>query len=106
MDLLAPIRTGTSSGHKSWESQENGRTQGSRDADSMAIASFVMGLVGLLVFNVFLGPSAIVLGGMALTHGTARRTRAALGLALGVADLAVLAVLVTVDHTVSWQLAG
>ena len=32
-----------------------------RDADGMAVASFILGLLGLLVFNLFLGPTAIVL---------------------------------------------
>lgn len=34
---------------------------GARDADGMAVASFVLGLLGLLVLNLFLGPVAIVL---------------------------------------------
>lgn len=44
-----------------------------RDADGMAVASFVLGLLGLL------------------------------GLFLGAADLVVLAVLVGADSTVSWS---
>ncbi|MEU1144921.1 MULTISPECIES: DUF4190 domain-containing protein [unclassified Streptomyces] len=72
----------------------------------MAVASFVLGLLGLLVLNVFLGPVAIVLASIALWRGTARRGRALLGLGLGVADLVVLAVLVSMDNTVSWGLAG
>ncbi|MFI6209647.1 DUF4190 domain-containing protein [Streptomyces sp. NPDC051041] len=76
---------------------------GIRDTDGMAVASFVLGLVGLLVFNVFLGPAAIALAAVALRRGTARRGRARLGLALGVADLLVLLALVQADHTVSWS---
>ncbi|KUL61559.1 hypothetical protein [Streptomyces sp. NRRL S-1521] len=72
----------------------------------MAVASFVLGLVGLLVLNLFLGPAAIVLASMALWRGTARRRRALLGLGLGVADLIVLASLVAMDGTVSWSIAG
>ncbi|MEV4922150.1 hypothetical protein [Streptomyces roseoverticillatus] len=75
-----------------------------READGMAIASFVLGLVGLLVFNVVLGPLALVLATLALTRGTTRRGRAALGLTLGAADLIVLAALATTDHTLSWSL--
>ncbi|MGW1493479.1 DUF4190 domain-containing protein [Streptomyces sp. NPDC002402] len=75
---------------------------GMRDTDGMAVAAFVLGLVGLLVMNIVLGPIAIVLSAIALWRGTARRGRALLGLALGVADLAVLAVLVTVNGTVAW----
>ncbi|GGL96216.1 hypothetical protein GCM10010129_45120 [Streptomyces fumigatiscleroticus] len=80
------------------------RRTGLRDADGMAVASFVLGLLGLLVLNVFLGPIALVLAGVALWRGTARRGRAWLGLALGVADLLVLVAFMQADHTVSWSL--
>nr|WP_253799418.1 DUF4190 domain-containing protein [Kitasatospora paracochleata] len=70
----------------------------------MAVASFVLGLLGLLVFNLVLGPLALVLGGLALVRGTARRGRALLGLALGVADLTVLAVTLAAGHGTLWQL--
>lgn len=82
------------------------RRAGARDADGMAVASFILGLLGLLVMNLFLGPLAVVLAGLALRRGTARRGRAFLGLALGLADLVVLAVLVGADSTVSWSLGG
>ncbi|WP_228983846.1 DUF4190 domain-containing protein [Streptomyces sp. DH12] len=74
-----------------------------RDADGMAVAAFVLGLVGLLVFNVILGPLAIGLALIALRRGTARRGRAILGLALGTADLVVLAVLTSLNDSVSWS---
>jgi hypothetical protein len=77
-----------------------------RDADGMAVASFVMGLAGLLVFNVVLGPCALVLGSLALLRGTARRGRALLGISLGVADLAVLAAVTAADQSFSWSLGG
>jgi hypothetical protein len=76
---------------------------GARDADGMAVASFVLGLVGLLVLNVFLGPIAIVLASVALWRGTARRGRAYLGLGLGVADLLVLVAFMQFDNTPSWS---
>ncbi|WP_338783290.1 DUF4190 domain-containing protein [Streptomyces sp. DG1A-41] len=79
------------------------RRTGIRDADGMAVASFILGLVGLLVFNVFLGPVAIVLAGVALWRGTTRRGRAYLGMGLGVADLLVLAAFVQADSTISWN---
>ncbi|MDO0925612.1 DUF4190 domain-containing protein [Streptomyces sp. TG1A-8] len=75
-----------------------------RDADGMAVASFVLGLLGLLVLNVFLGPVAVVLAAVSLWRGTTRRGRACLGLALGVADLAVLAIAMQTSHTVSWSM--
>ncbi|MFJ1855918.1 hypothetical protein ACIOFY_29050 [Streptomyces anulatus] len=77
-----------------------------READGLAVASFVLGLVGLLVFNVLLGPTAIVMALLALARRTRRRGRALLGLALGVADLVVLAVLVTGNGAVAWDFGG
>ncbi|MEU9915666.1 DUF4190 domain-containing protein [Streptomyces sp. NPDC051001] len=74
-----------------------------RDADGMAVAAFILGLVGLLVLNVFLGPIAIALASAALWRGTARRGRAFLGLGLGVADLLVLVAFMQMDSTVSWS---
>lgn len=79
---------------------------GRRDTDGMAVASFVLGLLGLLVLNLFLGPIAIVLASMALLRGTGRKGRTMLGLGLGVADLVVLGVLMSMDNTVSWGLGG
>ncbi|MDQ8701963.1 DUF4190 domain-containing protein [Streptomyces sp. LHD-70] len=69
----------------------------------MAVASFVLGLLGLLVLNVVLGPIAIVLACLALRAGTARRGRAYLGLGLGVADLLVLAALTSANSAVVWN---
>lgn len=74
-----------------------------RDADGMAVAAFILGLVGLLVLNLFLGPIAIALASVALWRGTARRGRAFLGLGLGVADLLVLVAFMQMDSTVSWS---
>ncbi|MFD5077229.1 DUF4190 domain-containing protein [Streptomyces sp. NPDC058371] len=79
------------------------RRAGTRDADGMAVASFILGLLGLLVLNVFLGPVAIALASVALWRGTARKGRAFLGLGLGVADLIVLVAFMQFDNTVSWS---
>ncbi|MFH9981439.1 DUF4190 domain-containing protein [Streptomyces sp. NPDC017179] len=97
MQLTAPAarRTGR---------QYVGDTAGTADTDGMAVASFVLGLLGLLVLNLFLGPVAIVLAGVALRRGTGRRGRAFLGLTLGIADLVVLLAFVQADHTLSWSL--
>ena len=84
--------------------QADARKTGIRDTDGMAVASFVLGLLGLLVLNVFLGPVAIVLAVVALWRGTARRGRALLGLGLGVADLLVLVAFMSADSTMSWSL--
>ncbi|MFG2951180.1 DUF4190 domain-containing protein [Streptomyces adustus] len=78
------------------------RRTGSRDTDGMAVASFILGLLGLVALNLFLGPIAITLAAVALWRGTARRGRAWLGLALGVADLLLLVAFMQADRTVSW----
>ncbi|MET7868316.1 hypothetical protein [Streptomyces cyaneofuscatus] len=82
------------------------RRAAGREADGLAVASFVLGLVGLLAFNLLLGPTAIVMALLSLARRTRRPGRAYLGLALGVADLVVLAVLVTVNGTVAWNLGA
>ncbi|WP_326577128.1 DUF4190 domain-containing protein [Streptomyces sp. NBC_00487] len=93
MQLTAARRTGATA---------TTRPRG-RDADGMAVASFVLGLLGLLVLNLFLGPIAVVLAAVALKRGTTRRGRAYLGLGLGIADLVVLATLMQTTNTVSWS---
>lgn len=85
-----PVETGTPAARES-------------DADGMAVASFLLGLPGLLVLNFVLGPAAIVLGLVALSRGTGRRGRALLGILLGVADLAILVGLTVADHGVIWS---
>ncbi|SCK36543.1 hypothetical protein B046DRAFT_03160 [Streptomyces sp. LamerLS-316] len=97
--------SGTRSGEEPSAPSAGGRPA-AREADGLAVASFVLGLLGLLVMNILLGPVAIVMAIVALARSTARRGRALLGLALGIADLVVLAVLVTQNGTVSWSLAG
>ncbi|MBC3993610.1 DUF4190 domain-containing protein [Streptomyces sp. AC563] len=72
----------------------------------MAVAAFVLGLVGLLVFNLVFGPCAIALATLALLRGTHRKGRAFLGLTLGVADLVVLFSLLAANDTVTWQFGG
>ncbi|SCE55035.1 MULTISPECIES: DUF4190 domain-containing protein [unclassified Streptomyces] len=83
-----------------------GPSRSTRDADALAVASFVLGLVGLLVMNVLLGPAAIVMAVLALVRSTSRRGRALLGLALGIADLVVLAFLVAGNGVVAWNFGG
>jgi hypothetical protein len=95
-----------SSAGRSDERGPERRRSGVGDADGMAVASFILGLIGLLVLNLFLGPIAIVLAAVALRRGTTRRGRALLGLGLGLADLIVLAAFVSADNTVSWSFTG
>jgi hypothetical protein len=96
-DLTTAPTAGTAT-----RSAATGRTA-TKDADGMAVASFILGLLGLLVLNVFLGPIAIALASVALWRGTARRGRAFLGLGLGIADLLVLVAFMQFDSTVSWN---
>ncbi|WP_431951937.1 hypothetical protein [Actinacidiphila sp. bgisy167] len=58
----------------------------------------MLGLIGLPAFTMVLGPSALILGGVALVRGTRRPVRALAGLVPGATDLMVLVVLVTA-HT-------
>ncbi|WP_413755727.1 DUF4190 domain-containing protein [Streptomyces sp. MMBL 11-3] len=88
------------------ERETGERRTGRRDTEGMAVASFVLGLVGLLVLNFVLGPIAIVLATMALRRNTPRRFRALLGLWLGIADIVLLVVLMAVNGTTSWSLLG
>jgi hypothetical protein len=65
--------------------------------DDRAAAALFSGAVGLFLFNVVFGPLAIVLGAVAVRRGEPGRlgrAAALLGIALGVADLVVLAILV------------
>lgn len=65
--------------------------------DDRVVASLTFGTAGLFFFSVLFGPLAIVLGALAARrHPASRRDRvgALLGIALGVADLVVFAVLV------------
>lgn len=71
---------------------------GLRDPDGLAVAAFVMGVVGLVVLPVCLGPLAVVLAVLALRGGTRRRRVAFAGLALGVADLVVFVVTLASEH--------
>ena len=99
---LTAVRTKDTAARGAETTAPAGRT-GTRDANGMAVASFILGLLGLLVLNVVLGPIAIVLAAVALWRGTTRRGRALLGLGLGVADLVLLVAFMHIDHTVSWS---
>jgi hypothetical protein len=64
--------------------------------DDRAVGSLALGVAGLFFFNVVFGPTAIVLGAItAHRHraGTPSRNAGLIGIALGVADLLVLAAL-------------
>lgn len=77
--------------------------------DDRAVAALALGVAGLFFFNVVFGPTAIVLGAIAAHRhhaGTPSRTVGLVGLALGVADLLVLAVIMAVqihDGALIWH---
>ncbi|MDT0457500.1 DUF4190 domain-containing protein [Streptomyces sp. DSM 41527] len=80
------------------------RTGPHPQADRMAVAAFVCGLLGALAFNIVLGPCALFFGAAALYRGTVRLLRAYLGLAFGALDLVLLVVLSSRSGTLSWHL--
>nr|BFD90822.1 hypothetical protein KitaXyl93_21820 [Kitasatospora sp. Xyl93] len=98
-ETTAPETTAEEAAAEETAAQETAR-QGTADADGLAVASFLLGLPGLLLFNIVLGPIAITLGTLALVRGTSRRGRALLGLSLGIASLVILAVTTATSHGV------
>jgi hypothetical protein len=83
---------------------------GSR-TNGLAVASLICGIVGLLIFNVILGPVAIVLGAggrrQAPAKGGAGMAKA--GIVLGVIDLVLFLVLWAVAASnggFSWYVGG
>lgn len=82
------------------------RDMRTRDNGGKSVVAFICGLVGLLVGNLLLGPVAIGLGIAALRGANPRRGRAVLGIAPGVADLVLFAVLAVhsgAGHGVLWK---
>jgi hypothetical protein len=78
--------------------------------DDRAVGSLALGVAGLFFFNIVFGPTAIVLGAItAHRHraGTPSRNAGLIGIALGVADLIVLAVLLVAqlhDGSLVWHI--
>jgi hypothetical protein len=65
-------------------------------SNGLAVASMVCGIVGLVLFNVILGPLAIIFGGIGLARanrGAAHHHMAVAGIVLGVIDIALFVVL-------------
>jgi hypothetical protein len=77
-------------------------------SNGLAIAGMVCGIVGLFLFNIILGPLAIIFGGVGLSKartGAAHRGMAVAGIVLGVLDLVIFGVFLAVaqhngHHTV------
>jgi hypothetical protein len=65
--------------------------------NGLAIAGLICGLVGLLFYNIILGPLAIIFGGISWSkanHGARHKGMAIASVVLGIVDLIVWAVLI------------
>lgn len=73
-------------------------------SNSLAIASLVCGIIGLFIFEIVLGPLAIVFGGLGL-RAARRRGFALAGLIFGIIDVLVLILIIAVasKHNFSWH---
>jgi hypothetical protein len=79
--------------------------------NGLAIASLICGIIGLIFFNVILGPIAIVLGFVGMRQAAAKggAGMAKAGIILGVIDLVIFAVLLAVAASnggASWYIGG
>lgn len=63
-------------------------------SNKLAAMSLTIGILGLFLFGVILGPIAILLGIIAFTQGTVDSGKAVAGIILGIVDLALFFVLV------------
>jgi hypothetical protein len=75
------------------------RSPGTQQGNGLAVAGLVCGLVGLLFFNVILGPLAIIFGGVGWSkanHGAKHRGMAIAAVVFGVLDLVVWGIFLAV----------
>ncbi|MFF8831541.1 DUF4190 domain-containing protein [Streptomyces sp. NPDC015131] len=92
---------GTSSAHGQPQSRTNG----------LAIAGLVCGIVGVLFFNIILGPLAIIFGAVALRQSSVKNGAgmAKAAIALGIVDLVVFGILLAVAASTggfTWYVGG
>ncbi|MFD7713485.1 DUF4190 domain-containing protein [Streptomyces sp. NPDC059785] len=85
-------------------------SSGSR-TNGLAIASLICGIVGVVIFNVILGPIAIVLGAVALRQSSVKNGAgmAKAGIVLGVVDVLLFVILLAVAASnggFSWYVGG
>jgi Na+/melibiose symporter-like transporter len=78
------------------------------NSNGLAIAGMICGIVGLLVFNIILGPLAVIFGGIGLRNanrGAAHRGMAMAGVVLGVIDIVLFIVVIAAasSHGFSWH---
>jgi Domain of unknown function (DUF4190) len=75
---------------------------GTRTANGLAIASLVCGLVGVFLFNIILGPLAIIFGAVVwgrANRGAEGKGMAVAGVILGVVDLLLFGLLLAIVKT-------
>ncbi|HEX4790720.1 MAG TPA: DUF4190 domain-containing protein [Actinospica sp.] len=78
------------------------------NSNGLAIAGMVCGIVGLFVFNIILGPLAVIFGGVGLRNarrGAAHRGMALAGVVLGVIDIILFVIVIAAvsSHSFSWH---
>jgi len=81
------------------DSTMTGRPAGTQQGNGLAIAGLVCGIIGLFLFNVVLGPLAIIFGGIGWSKankGARGRGMAIAAVVLGVIDLVIFVVLLAV----------
>lgn len=79
--------------------------------NGLAVASLVCGIIGLFLFNVVLGPVAIVLGAVGMRQAAVKGGggMAKAGVVLGVIDLVIFGVLLAVTAAnggFTWYVGG
>ncbi|MEV2213940.1 DUF4190 domain-containing protein [Streptomyces sp. NPDC050997] len=79
--------------------------------NGLAVASLICGIIGLIFFNVVLGPVAIVLGAVGLRQAPAKggAGMAKAGIVLGIVDLVVFGVLLALaasNGSATWYIGG
>ncbi|MEU6812833.1 DUF4190 domain-containing protein [Streptomyces sp. NPDC046831] len=79
--------------------------------NGLAVASLVCGIIGLFLFNVILGPIAIVLGFVGMRQASVKGGggMAKAGIVLGIVDLVLFFVLMAVSAAnggFSWYVGG
>jgi hypothetical protein len=73
-----------------------------RTGNGLAIASLVCGLVGIFLFNIILGPLAIIFGAVSwgrANRGAQNKGMAVAGVILGIVDVALFALFLALVKT-------
>jgi Domain of unknown function (DUF4190) len=77
-------------------------------SNGLAIASLVCGIIGIFIFNIILGPLAIIFGGIGLSRanrGAGRRGLSIAGITLGIIDVVLFFIVLAIaaHHGFSWH---